>query len=57
MIGNIIAYTMVGLFAIFGVAGTINAVFFDKEPDRIDGFWGSMIFLGLSWFCAWVWGI
>lgn len=57
MIGNIIAYTLVGIFAAFGVVGIINAVFFDKEPDRAEGFWGSIAFLCSSLFFAWMWGI
>jgi hypothetical protein len=56
MIGNIIAYTLVAIFAAFGVIAIIG-VFFDKAPDKANGFWGGVVFLGVSLFFAWMWGI
>jgi hypothetical protein len=56
MIADILAYSLVGIFAVFGVIA-IGHFFFDKAPDKNSGFWGGVVFLCISLFFAWMWGI
>ncbi|MDQ0319996.1 hypothetical protein QO002_002134 [Pararhizobium capsulatum DSM 1112] len=60
MIGNIIAYTIVGAFGLPGALGlvaTVVAARKEKYDDSVKLFWPSIIMLAIALVFAWMWGI